>query len=375
MQVSPSIIRSESVNDFIQQTTQQPLLQHKDITDATLPAQNVGTISSNQQRSIMAANLNSRQAQMTAINNTTNNSKNNSNIGKNERKNYQNINKLQRDTSIRQNIGVLIRPLGISRKRHQQNRLLPCSKIINKSKNHDNKRTSIDEAQNAIECIALFTSVNSSKFNINDELKSVKKNNATLPIFGLNNKNYNGKLNLNMEKENISNVRNGIWRNPRKESMKYFKLFNGTSFINDQHQYDSNKLLQKQQNSKIDDNMSQNGDENKSDGIKRYTNRSMKTIFEEISSNDWTRKNDISFQRTFERAKGLNDEKKWSDYENNFYTTYHHQIFEEISSNDWTRKNDISFQRTFERAKGLNDEKKWSDYENNFYTTYHHQVI
>ncbi|VDN95594.1 unnamed protein product, partial [Brugia pahangi] len=48
-------------------------------------------------------------------------------------------------------------------------------------------------------------------------------------------------------------------------------------------------------------------------------------IFKEISSNDWTRRNDILFERKFERTKGLNNEKKWSDYENNFYTTYHHQ--------------------------------------------------
>ncbi|KAK6107028.1 hypothetical protein QQG55_26590 [Brugia pahangi] len=318
IEVSPSIIRSELIDDFNQQTTEQPLLQYTDdITDATLAAQNVGIISSNQQHSIMAANLNSQQAQMTAINNTTNN-----NIGINER---ENINKLQRDTSIKQNIGIIIRPLGISRKRHQQNRLLPCSKIINKLKNDDNKTTIINEAQSAIECIALFKTVNSSKFNKNDELKSVKKNNATLPIFGLNNKNYNREVNLNMEKGNISNVRNGIWIIPRKESMKYFKLFNATSLINDQHRYDSKKLLQKQQNSKNDENMSQNGDENKSNGIKRYTNRNMKTIFKEISSNDWTRRNDILFERKFERTKGLNNEKKWSDYENNFYTTYHHQ--------------------------------------------------
>ncbi|EFO25067.1 hypothetical protein LOAG_03424, partial [Loa loa] len=47
--------------------------------------------------------------------------------------------------------------------------------------------------------------------------------------------------------------------------------------------------------------------------------------FKEISSSGWTRKNDKTFNQTTERIEGLNNAKKQTDYENNYYTTYHHQ--------------------------------------------------
>ncbi|EFO16118.1 hypothetical protein LOAG_12390 [Loa loa] len=191
------------------------------------------------------------------------------------------------------NIG-LIRPIGNMKKRHQR-MLLSCSSIINKFQNPNNMPI-LNEAQSINECINLFASINSSKFN--DEFKNIPKNNnnATMEIHALNDIYPSANLNLNLRQRNVGlNIRKSIRLIPQTTTttttttttFNQQKLSN-TATINNNYipiirqqgrSNNSNKLLQKYQNSKTDEIILQERQDIKPVEIGKYANRNMRTVF------------------------------------------------------------------------------------------------
>lgn len=213
---------SESINDINQKATKR--LQH---TNATLSAQNF-VIVPGQQHSIGAANSASHQAQ--AIISTATN-----------KKNYQHGITLQRRIFTNQNI-TLIRGTDNSKRRHDR-KLLPCSRSITKSANHNSIPIS-DGTQSTNDCIALLRSSTSSESNDKFNMETNT----------LNGKYPETNFNLNERRGNTLSVRNGIRMIPRIESLKHLKSSDATSFIDNdiaiasqRNSYDNNKLLQKHQ--------------------------------------------------------------------------------------------------------------------------------
>ncbi|CAG9529577.1 unnamed protein product [Cercopithifilaria johnstoni] len=304
IEVAPSIISSENINDNNQMTTQRLQRINNIHAVVTLPVQNV----SNQQHSMIAA-INIKQ--MTATNDT------NADVEMNEKMNYQNPIVMQRRIYVNQNVSLKRRPLDDTKNRHE-GKLPLCSRKISESGNHN------------IECITLSASSISSK--INDGLKN------SMEAYTLNDKQFDeANSKLNIRRVNIPNVRSNIRIIPRTESFKHLKFFNAASLRDNHHvpivlqqnHQDSNKFFQKYRNSKNVENMSQKGMNINSIGTEKYIGQNRKVAyakptFKEASSSGWTRKNDRLLRRRFEKMEELNNATKWIDYENRFYTTYHH---------------------------------------------------
>ncbi|KAL3998964.1 hypothetical protein ACH3XW_17230 [Acanthocheilonema viteae] len=322
IEVAPSIISSnlffflrfgELINDANQIASKR--FQHTDIpNDATLPSQNVVILPNQQQHSIVAAN----SAQMITSFGT------NTGVAINDKTNHQNAIILQRHSTANQNLD-LIHSFDDPKNRHER-KLSLCRRIINESGNHENI---------PIKCIALLTSPISSHFN--DGLENVKKNSTGMKAHALNAKEFGANSNLNMKGINIPTVKSSIKIIHRAEPLQNLKSskappsnINHSVTVLKENDHNSNKLLQKYQSSKTDENTSQKGIDDSLIGREKYIGQNIKAAFgkptfKEVSSSGWTRRNDKLLGRTFDRTKGLNNVTEWIDYENSFYTTYRHQ--------------------------------------------------
>ncbi|VBB34756.1 unnamed protein product [Acanthocheilonema viteae] len=248
----------------------------------------------------------------------------NTGVAINDKTNHQNAIILQRHSSANQNLD-LIHSFDDPKNRHER-KLSLCRRIINESGNHENI---------PIKCIALLTSPISSHFN--DGLENVKKNSTGMKAHALNAKEFGANSNLNMKGINIPTVKSSIKIIHRAEPLQNLKSskappsnINHSVTVLKENDHNSNKLLQKYQSSKTDENTSQKGIDDSLIGREKYIGQNIKAAFgkptfKEVSSSGWTRRNDKLLGRTFDRTKGLNNVTEWIDYENSFYTTYRHQ--------------------------------------------------
>ncbi|VDK85124.1 unnamed protein product [Litomosoides sigmodontis] len=213
-------------------------------------------------------------------------------------------------------------------RRRAGKRLSLCSKNIGKFENHSgNNNNNI-----LIECNGLLgrtiSSLLSSKSSSSND--GLNENGNRMEVHALNGRRVESNSILNRARINVTSVRSGIRTISQTQSLKHFKSAQALSPELQKKHHSSDKLMQKQRNFKTDGSMSQKAMVINLAATEQHVSQNRKTAFgkptfKEILSSGWTGRSDRLLSQAFGRTRGLHNVTKRIDYDNNFYTTYHHQ--------------------------------------------------